>query len=56
MDIFIFVSSRPCDIVGDISYEELRATAYDDARKGLPLTAIVSLTNFFPLVWRMKEV
>ena len=44
---FVFVSSRPCDIVGDISYEELRTTAYEDARKGLPVQAIVSPTNFF---------
>ncbi|KAF3787552.1 Zinc finger CCCH domain-containing protein 16 [Nymphaea thermarum] len=31
----------PCDITGDISYEELRAAAYDDSRKGLPLQLIV---------------
>ncbi|CAK9167818.1 unnamed protein product [Ilex paraguariensis] len=31
----------PCDIVGDISYEELRATAYDDAKRGLSLDLIV---------------
>ncbi|KAK1317712.1 Zinc finger CCCH domain-containing protein 46 [Acorus calamus] len=31
----------PCDIVGDISYEELRAAAYEDARRGLPLQSIV---------------
>eukprot|EP01018_Ginkgo_biloba_P034058 Gb_18683 [translate_table: standard] len=31
----------PCDISGDISYEELRAAAYDDARRGLPLQQIV---------------
>ncbi|XP_020266320.1 zinc finger CCCH domain-containing protein 46-like [Asparagus officinalis] len=33
---------RPCDIVGDVSYEELRVVAYEDAKKGLPLQAIVS--------------
>ncbi|ONK68460.1 uncharacterized protein A4U43_C05F11850, partial [Asparagus officinalis] len=31
---------RPCDIVGDVSYEELRVVAYEDAKKGLPLQAI----------------
>lgn len=31
----------PCDIVGDISYEELRAAAYDDAKRGLSLQSIV---------------
>ncbi|KAF8389521.1 hypothetical protein HHK36_026216 [Tetracentron sinense] len=33
--------NRPCDIVGDISYEELRAAAYDDAKLGLSLHSIV---------------
>ncbi|KAL8470180.1 hypothetical protein ACS0TY_032882 [Phlomoides rotata] len=32
---------RPCDIVGDISYEELRALAYDDAIQGKSLQFIV---------------
>ncbi|KAH9325133.1 hypothetical protein KI387_005311, partial [Taxus chinensis] len=31
----------PCDISGDISYEELRFAAYDDAKRGLPLHQIV---------------
>ncbi|KAG0470673.1 hypothetical protein HPP92_017373 [Vanilla planifolia] len=31
----------PCDIVGDISYEELRAAAYEDAKRGLQLQSIV---------------
>ncbi|KAL3535028.1 hypothetical protein ACH5RR_003489 [Cinchona calisaya] len=31
----------PCDIVGDISYEELRTAAYDDAKRGLSLQSIV---------------
>lgn len=31
----------PCDINGDISYEELRAVAYDDAKRGLSLQSIV---------------
>ncbi|KAK6944618.1 hypothetical protein RJ641_025720, partial [Dillenia turbinata] len=33
--------SSPCDIVGDVSYEELRAAAYDDAMRGLSLQSIV---------------
>ncbi|PON64715.1 hypothetical protein PanWU01x14_121900 [Parasponia andersonii] len=33
--------SAPCDIVGDISYEELRAAAYDDDRRGSSLLSIV---------------
>ncbi|XP_021864400.1 zinc finger CCCH domain-containing protein 16 isoform X2 [Spinacia oleracea] len=31
----------PCDISGDISYEELRAVAYDDAKRGTSLPSIV---------------
>ncbi|KAH9614614.1 hypothetical protein KSS87_003471 [Heliosperma pusillum] len=31
----------PCDITGDISYEELRAEAYNDAKRGLSIQAIV---------------
>ncbi|XP_028192107.1 zinc finger CCCH domain-containing protein 46-like isoform X2 [Glycine soja] len=31
----------PCDIVGDISYEELRASAYEDAKRGMNLQSIV---------------
>ncbi|KAK9287632.1 hypothetical protein L1049_016069 [Liquidambar formosana] len=33
--------NAPCDIVGDITYEELRAAAYDDAKRGLNLPSIV---------------
>ncbi|GMP78373.1 hypothetical protein CsSME_00034313 [Camellia sinensis var. sinensis] len=33
--------SSPCDIIGDVSYEELRAAAYDDAKRGLSLQSIV---------------
>ncbi|XP_031247721.1 zinc finger CCCH domain-containing protein 16 [Pistacia vera] len=33
--------NAPCDIVGDVSYEELRAAAYDDAKRGLNLQSIV---------------
>ncbi|XP_059276605.1 zinc finger CCCH domain-containing protein 16 isoform X2 [Lycium ferocissimum] len=31
----------PCDITGDVSYEELRAAAYDDAKRGQSLNSIV---------------
>ncbi|KAL9398659.1 hypothetical protein Peur_007620 [Populus x canadensis] len=31
----------PCDIIGDVSYEELRAAAYDDYKRGLSLQSIV---------------
>ncbi|CAN4096524.1 unnamed protein product [Withania somnifera] len=31
----------PCDITGDVSYEELRAAAYDDAKCGQSLMSIV---------------
>lgn len=31
----------PCDVSGDTSYEELRAAAYDDAKRGMPLQSIV---------------
>ncbi|KAL1532942.1 zinc finger CCCH domain-containing protein 16-like [Salvia divinorum] len=31
----------PCDIVGDISYDELRALAYDDAKHGKNIASIV---------------
>lgn len=33
--------NAPCEIVGDISYEELRTAAYDDARRGLSFQSIV---------------
>lgn len=38
---FYFVCSGPCDIIGDVSYEELRAAAYEDAKRGLSLQSIV---------------
>lgn len=31
----------PCDITGDISYEELRIAAYDEAKRGIGLQSIV---------------
>ncbi|CAL9240743.1 unnamed protein product [Arabidopsis halleri] len=31
----------PCDVMGDISYEELRAMAYEEAKRGIPLQSIV---------------
>ncbi|XP_038880398.1 zinc finger CCCH domain-containing protein 16 [Benincasa hispida] len=33
--------NEPCDIVGDVSYEELRAIAYDEAKRGISLQSIV---------------
>lgn len=39
-----FVSSFPCDVTGDISYEELRAMAYEEAKRGITLQSIVRLT------------
>ncbi|XP_050218302.1 zinc finger CCCH domain-containing protein 16 [Mercurialis annua] len=33
--------NAPCDIVGDVSFEELRAIAYDEAKRGLTLQSIV---------------
>ncbi|KAJ6381271.1 hypothetical protein OIU77_030032 [Salix suchowensis] len=35
------LKSGPCDIIGDVSYEELRAAAYDDYKRGLSLQSIV---------------
>ncbi|KAI3803176.1 hypothetical protein L1987_31325 [Smallanthus sonchifolius] len=31
----------PCDIIGDVSYEELKASAYDDAKRGSNIQSIV---------------
>ncbi|CAH8383187.1 unnamed protein product [Eruca vesicaria subsp. sativa] len=31
----------PCDISGDISYEELRAMAYEESKRGIPLQSII---------------
>ncbi|KAK9078916.1 hypothetical protein SSX86_002975 [Deinandra increscens subsp. villosa] len=31
----------PCDIIGDVSYEELRVSAYDDAKRGTNIQSIV---------------
>jgi hypothetical protein len=40
---FIFFAfSGPCDIKGDISFEELRAKAYEESRQGNPLQSIVT--------------
>lgn len=33
--------NETCDIVGDVSYEELRAIAYDEAKRGISLQSIV---------------
>ncbi|CAH9128501.1 unnamed protein product [Cuscuta epithymum] len=35
------LKSGPCDVAGDISYEELRLAAYEDARRGANLQSIV---------------
>lgn len=43
-----FLVSAPCDIIGDISYEELRAAAYDDAKRGLSLQSIVRKSDTAP--------
>lgn len=40
------ICSGPCDIAGDISYEELRALAYDDAKHGKSLQFIVGQFAF----------
>jgi len=41
-ELFVLsVCSGPCDIIGDVSYEELRAAAYDDYKRGLSLQSIV---------------
>lgn len=41
IDFDFFLCSAPCDIVGDISYEELRAMAYEDAKNGMSFQSIV---------------
>lgn len=41
MTKIFFICSGPCDIVGDTSYDELRALAYDDAKHGKSLPSIV---------------
>ncbi|KAG9140847.1 hypothetical protein Leryth_010390 [Lithospermum erythrorhizon] len=35
------VKNGPCDIVGDTSYEELRAAAYDEAKRGMNIQSII---------------
>ncbi|XP_054813003.1 uncharacterized protein LOC129313710 [Prosopis cineraria] len=41
IDIHSDPFSAPCDIVGDISYEELQAAAYEDAKHGMTFQSIV---------------
>lgn len=41
LEILKFFIFSALDIIGDISYEELRAAAYDDAKCGLSLQSIV---------------
>nr|AET06166.1 CCCH-type zinc finger protein LIC [Zea mays] len=38
---YAHLRSGPCDITGDISFEELRANAYEQGRQGHPLQSIV---------------
>ncbi|CAL5050062.1 unnamed protein product [Urochloa decumbens] len=38
---YAHLRSGPCDITGDISFEELRAKAYEESRQGHPLQSIV---------------
>uniref|UniRef100_A0ACD5ZFF0 Uncharacterized protein n=1 Tax=Avena sativa TaxID=4498 RepID=A0ACD5ZFF0_AVESA len=38
---YAHLRSGPCDITGDISYEELRAKAYEQGKQGHPLQSIV---------------
>ncbi|KAL6873884.1 hypothetical protein ACP4OV_013966 [Aristida adscensionis] len=38
---YAHLRNGPCDITGDISFEELRAKAYDQGRQGRPLQSIV---------------
>lgn len=35
------VSSLPNDVLGDVSFEELRAYAYDSGKQGVPLQSLV---------------
>lgn len=45
------ICSGPCDIAGDISYDELRALAYDDYKHGKSLQAIVG--EFAIMIFRI---
>lgn len=38
---YAHLRSGPCDITGDISFEELRAKAYEEGKQGHPLQSIV---------------
>ncbi|PUZ59203.1 hypothetical protein GQ55_4G021700 [Panicum hallii var. hallii] len=38
---YAHLRSGPCDIKGDISFEELRAKAYEESRQGNPLQSII---------------
>lgn len=48
------VNYGPCDIVGDTSYEELRALAYEDAKSGLCLEAIVERERWSLMIMLCK--
>ncbi|GKC86693.1 hypothetical protein Tco_1147342 [Tanacetum coccineum] len=39
--VYFGLRDGPCDIIGDLSFEELRASAYDDAKRGTGIHSIV---------------
>lgn len=43
LPVWWFFLSAPCDIIGDVSYEELRLSAYNDAKSGMSILSIVSV-------------
>ncbi|CAM8960331.1 unnamed protein product [Rhodiola kirilowii] len=45
----------PCDIIGDVSYEELRMSAYDDAKSGMNHPSIKITGYFYTCSERMFE-
>lgn len=48
--VVVVLCSLPNDISGDISPEELRAVAYDNARQGVPVYQVVSLKSLLGIV------
>nr|GMD22879.1 zinc finger CCCH domain-containing protein 16-like isoform X1 [Ipomoea batatas]GMD37015.1 zinc finger CCCH domain-containing protein 16-like isoform X1 [Ipomoea batatas] len=40
IDCYGHQKSGPCNVISDVSYEELRVAAYDDAKRGLNLQLI----------------
>ncbi|OEL33545.1 Zinc finger CCCH domain-containing protein 46 [Dichanthelium oligosanthes] len=43
---YAHLRSGPCDIKGDISFEELRAKAYEEGRQGHPLQSIYVIKHY----------